>query len=261
MLAIAVPPMPSLEDMKGDEQAVAADWFGLYAKELPAPVDGELLAISAAIFKKHHRARLGSLFKVAQGAVEETIRAALTALGAADGASDAAAGWREAIEDQAGFRFADANVPASAALVHKILPHIPPALTKKEQMIVSGRSTVSMDLEKVGPIPNSPLREACFSVFTTDYAHYPVREDELSLFTDAIICQFASKHLKTNLGAPLLRKIDKQVRRRVILPIYGSKSGLERDVAKMVYDKTTNRKQVHPLHQTQFLCTFTCMVL
>ena len=255
MSAIAVPPKPSLEDMTGDEQAVALDWFGLYANDLPAPVDGQLRAISAAIFMKHKRVRLGALFKVAQGAVEETIRAALTALGATDGATDDAAGWREAIEEQAGFKFADANVPASAALVHKILPHIPLALTKTEQAIKRGTSTVSMDLLALGPLPHSPLHPSCFNVFTNDYAHYPVKEEELSLFTDAVLCQFASKHMKTNLGAPLLRKIEKQVRRRVILPIYGNKSGLERNVFKMVYDKTTNRKQVHPLHQSHFLCT------
>jgi hypothetical protein len=123
MVAARLP--PSLQDMTGDEQAVSLDWFELYAQELPEPVSSELRAISGAVFKKFKRARLGALFKVAQGAVEETIRATLQSI--SEAAPDAitcddAAGWREAIEVQAGFTFADANVPASAILVQNILP-------------------------------------------------------------------------------------------------------------------------------------------
>ena len=257
MMRPARPP-PSLQDMTGDEQAVALDWFELYAQDLPGPVDAELRAISAAVFKKFKRARLGALFKVAQGAVEETIRAALQSISNAAPDSitcDEAAGWREAIEVQAGFTFAEANVPASAFLVQSILPQIEPRLSKAESMIAAGTSTISMDLLAAGPIPNSPLHESCFSVFTNDYAHNPVSEPQLSLFTDRIVCQFGSKHLKTNLGAPLLQKIARQVRRRVIIPKYGKTLGVDRDVQTMVYDKTNNRKAVRPLHQTHFLCT------
>ena len=83
-MMVAARPPPSLQDMTGDEQAVALDWFELYAQDLPGPVDAELRAISAAVFKKFKRARLPS-------------RSSTNALDGYDGSACASAFWTRAL--------------------------------------------------------------------------------------------------------------------------------------------------------------------
>ena len=217
-------------------------WFEAYAQSLPAPLDAELRTVATALFRKHKRVTLGSLFKVPQVEVEHTIRGVLP------NDPDGVVGWRAALEDSAGFCFASANVPPSAALAKIILPSVDcTKVTKASARIVKGESTISDDLLAVGVISDTPVDEACFSVFSGDYAHSTVSNPELGRFLDAILKQFGTRCLKINLGAPLLEKISIQCHRRVPhLPIWGKVPGEERNFKTMLYDKTVNRKHVSP---------------
>jgi hypothetical protein len=231
-----------MEAMRGDKEAQCMPWFEAYAQSLPAPLDAELRTVATALFRKHKRVTLGSLFKVPQVEVEHTIRGVLP------NDPDGVVGWRAALEDSAGFCFASANVPPSAALAKIILPSVDcTKVTKASARIVKGESTISDDLLAVGVISDTPVDEACFSVFSGDYAHSTVSNPELGRFLDAILKQFGTRCLKINLGAPLLEKISIQCHRRVPhLPIWGKVPGEERNFKTMLYDKTVNRKHVSP---------------
>ena len=88
-----------MEAMRGDKEAQCMPWFEAYAQSLPAPLDAELRTVATALFRKHKRVTLGSLFKVPQVEVEHTIRGVLP------NDPDGVVGWRAALEDSAGFCF------------------------------------------------------------------------------------------------------------------------------------------------------------
>ena len=97
------------------------------------------------------------------------------------------------------------------------------------------------------------MDEACFLVFSGDYAHSTVSNPELSRFLDAILKQFGSRHLKINLGAQLLEKISRQCHKRIpLLPVWGSTLGADRNFHSMLYDKSVNRKHVSPTANPPF---------
>ena len=245
-MALRCAALPTLDSMVGDTQARCVDFFEAYAQDLPPPLDAELRAIAAQLFTVHKRARLGELFKVLQGDAETTIGHALPP-------GEDPVGWRKAIESQAGFEFAGASVPASSKLVKQVAPAVESKakLSKAEQRLALGTSTISDDLEAAGEIPDDPIDESCFAVFTTDYANTTVDKDELDNFIDAIITQFAEVHGKTNLGAPLLRKLHAQAHRRVkYLPRRGTTAGKDRRFFSMIYDKTVNRSYVRAFKRT-----------
>ena len=231
----------TLEDMHGDGLVRCMTWFDAYAQELPSPVCDKLRAISTALFVKHMRATLVNLFKVPQGDVEATIQGALPDVDKVEAIS-----WRRAIEEQAGFSFATANVPASAALARSTAPSV---AISTESRIKHGHNTISDHMLTAGPMPNSPIDESCFEVFTNDITLTTVCETELSTFTDCVVAQFAGQQGKTNMGQPLLKAISKQAHRRIkFLPKYGKTLGKDRQFHRMVYDKTTNRKYVSLPH-------------
>ena len=226
---------PTLEDMKGDEQARCVDWFKAYAQDLPTPLDAEMSRIGMSIFAAHKRARLGGLFKIAQGDVESTIGSV---------ASDPR-GWRMAMEEAAGFTFAQGNVPPSFHLMKTVAPSVSVPMSKSEARIKSGTSTISDDLLAIGQIPEDPINEACFSAFTTDFANSVVLEREVGNFIDNVLCQFKAAHFKNSLGAPLLQKCAAQAHRRIkFLPARGKVLGKDRRFFSMLYDKSVNRGHV-----------------
>ena len=239
-----------LEDMKGDSQARCLDFFEGFALDLPAPLDAELKAIAAELFTTFKRARLGGLFKVSPGDAEEAMARAT---------SDPS-GWRLAIEEQAGFTFGGVggtNVPASAALAKIVAPSVQQRETKMEKRIRLGTSTVSDDLLALGSIPENPLEEECFSVFTTDVLNTEAIEGEVQTFITKVLSKYASSHWKTNLGAPLLRNIAMQAHKRIKrLPRKGKVDGAARSFQTMIYHASVNRAHVcaPPLSSLVGLC-------
>ena len=213
------------------------DFFKAYADDLPSPLNHKMINISQALFRVHKRARLGSLFMVAQGAAEATIRAAEP--------EDDAIGWREAIEAQSGMLFNTGYVPASAALAQLTAPTAARVETKVEKRVREGVGTIAEEMLSTGDIPDEPIDEACFAVFECDPFNTSVTDADLSAFTDAVVAQFSSSHGRSNLGAPLLRNCARQAHKRIrFLPAYGNKLGKDRKIGKMIYDKTVNRGHV-----------------
>ena len=143
-------------------------FFDAYAAKMPPPANDQVLLIKDALFEAHFRARLGALFKVSQGDAEETMSSVIDA--------KRARGWRMAIEERAGMLFAnDSNAPPSALLIKKVTgPKQPKSkegevkLTKSEKRLAAGNPTVSDIMEQSGGIPEYPINEACFKVFSVD---------------------------------------------------------------------------------------------
>ena len=103
----------SLASFNGDADALVADFFTAWSRDLPEP----LAAINSAICSEMlmtGRTRFATWFKLPASQADQLIKAG-------HGKDDAtwAAGWRLAIEDLCGFKFAPSgsSVPESAALV------------------------------------------------------------------------------------------------------------------------------------------------
>ena len=235
----AVQPALNVADFKGDSNALCKDFFESYATELPAPLDDQLRQISVALFANHMRSRLGGLFKLLAGDAEETIGSVTSV--------SAARGWRLAIQEQAGMTFAAARVPESAVVFKAVTGNdeVPTKLLARDKRIEQGATTVADDMECAGDLPDEPIGEECFSVFTNDVAKQEADKDELAAFVEMILTQFASSHGKINLGAPLLRKIHAQAHRRIkFLPKRGKTQGKDRSIGSMVSNLAVNRGHV-----------------
>ena len=234
--------VPTLRTMRGDSEAMCIDWFPAYAASLPPPFDAQARAIGDQLFADHKRGTLRTLFKVLSSEVERSIKACIPV-------TDDPVGWRQAIQDEADFVFAEAKVPSSAALAKLVAPdshEVQTTLSKMEARVKTGTGTISDDLAVAGgSLPNSPIKEACFSVFSNNVSSNVALEHEVRAFTDKVIGQVAADYGKLNIGAPLLRKMSKQAHRRVPhLPTRGKVQGNMRSFETMIGGKTLNRDYV-----------------
>ena len=152
--------MLSLDKMVGDPNVRTLDFFEAYAEDLPPPLNVSLRTIAAALFTDHKRPRLGTLFLVQQCDAEGTIRRAVP--------NDDATGWRKAIEVQAGFTFAGANVPSSYELIRRIAPSVELKESVQDRRRRDGTATVSDEMEEAGRVRDDPISAACFTNFGTD---------------------------------------------------------------------------------------------
>jgi len=237
---LAPAPLTSLEDMKGYGSARALDFWAAYAADLPPPLCDTLRSIGSAFFTKFMRVRLDALFEISQSDAEETIAIVV---------DKDATGWRKAIEAQAGFVFRHGgNVPASAALVMTVAPDASPVelkLSQMEKRVAAGATTISDDMMVAGALPDNPINESCFSVFTVDPLVETVPKEELTDFIEAVLTQMLAEHLKSNVGAPLLMKMAAQAHRRIkYLPRRGLVAGKDRRFKNMFYDICNNRTYV-----------------
>ena len=117
--------------------------------------------------------------------------------------------------------------------------------SKMVSRLKAGKATISDDLATLGNLPDDPINESCFTVFTNDVASSAPNELELRQFTDLVVGQMAATHDKLNIGAPMLRKMAAQAHRRIpFLPSRGTTKGKDRNFFNMIYYKVVNREYV-----------------
>ena len=232
MLALPAPPtLRALDDFKGDPQAMVADFFAVWNKDLPQSLADINNAICQDMMMIHGRTRFASWFKLKSNSVDAVIAKAFNR---ADGGD----GWRETIEELTGFRFDRPSAPESAELVS--VPATRSAPFSQQARNVSSR------LVQSGMLLRAQLPEACFDVIeTVDPTRQTITEEEVQAFTDEVTKYIAAEHGDWHTGAAVARVYGKQARKRLPrLPNRGVTPGENRNLTKMILNKCKNRLYV-----------------
>ena len=238
----------SLASFNGDADALVADFFTAWSRDLPEP----LAAINSAICSEMlmtGRTRFATWFKLPASQADQLVKAG-------HGKDDAtwAAGWRLAIEDLCGFKFAPSgsSVPESAALVRYqgVLKSDPTSEPTKPQT-VGGRLMAS------GQFMDERLPSRCFAVVETPNPKLnPITNPETEAVTDEICEYIAATKGCWKMGKPLAKHYGKQAEAELPhLPDYGDdRPGKDRKWWKMIYDKCRNRYYVPCIALHAVLC-------
>ena len=231
MLALPAPPAPlrALDDFKGDAQALVTDFFAAWNRDLP-PNLREVNDKCCARFLSMGRSRFNVWFKLKSNVVDGIIEAA--------GGDD---GWRESIEEFAGFKFAPPSAPENQELQVSGLKRKaadaaePPA----KEMCVSAR------LQQEGALLDEVLPDECYAVIETEAPDVnAITETELTLWTDEVLRHIACRFGDWKVGMRLARQYGKQGKARLRLPGYGGMPGHKRDLGKIIWQKCKNRLYV-----------------
>ena len=222
---------PTVDDLQGDAGAKVADFFALWNADLPPHLANINGTICDTVINRHGCARFSSWFKMPSNTIDGIIKEAFK--GAQGGE-----GWREAIEDQAGFRFPAPTAPDATDL-YAAQKKTPAAQEKKA-------ITVGQRLAQSGELITQVLSAACFDcVETVDPINNTITELEVRRVTDAIVMDIAARHGDFACGSLLLRVYGKQAKARLPnLPDRGTTPGSRRDWAKMIDYKLDNLKYV-----------------
>jgi len=231
MLALPEPPEPlrTLDDFKGDANALVSDFFDAWNWDLP-PQLREVNEKCCARFLRMGRTRFNVWFKLTSTVVDAIIES--------NGGDD---GWRESIEDFAGFKFASPSAPEQQAL------QVSGQKRQAEEAVQppAKELCVSARLEGIGELLNEVLPEVCFAVIETEEPDVnAITEPELTQFTDEVLRHIACRFGDWKVGMQLARQYGKQARARLCLPAYGDKPGHRRDLGKIIWQKCKNRLYV-----------------
>ena len=223
----------SLEDFKGDAQAMVADFITTWNLDLPPALAARNQQMCDTFINVHGRTRFAAWFRLTTAAADRVIAKAF------EGA-DAGDGWRETIEDLAGFKFAKPLAPESAELVVSAAKRSVPSAEKHKSKLptsLSGRLTES------GLLVAETLPEACFDVIeTVNPQGECITEDEVKAFTDAVLEFIAAKHGDWKVGMALARIYGKQAKKKLPnLPDWGATPGNRRNWGTMIFNKCKNR--------------------
>ena len=155
-----------------------ADFFEVYAEELPLTQAGIAREIYSNLFKEHARTRFSGLFKLSTTQVDAVIATA--------GGGD---GWRETIEELAGFSFRKPSAPESAEL-YSLITKSSVRTSEKDELAKKGRNTLSAVLAADDTLMDETLDDDVFSCITTvDPRNNPISEPEVEKFTDLVLRQ------------------------------------------------------------------------
>jgi hypothetical protein len=222
--------MRPLEDFNGDSQASVAEFFAAWNQDLPPSLADINQRICDRFINVHGRTRFSAWFKLTSTLADSVISGAFRDT---DGShtSDSGEGWRSAIEDLSGFRFAKPVAPPSAQLG---------AYPNMKKQNVSARLAAS------GGLMEETLPESCYDVIDTcNPLEETITEPEVQAFTDAVVVHIASKHGDWAVGRMLSRLYGKQAKQRLPnLPHRGVTRGHHRILGKMIEYKCKNRLHV-----------------
>ena len=224
---------PTLENLEGDATALVDDFFKALVAEEPEERDIVVLnKINMEIVNTYKLKRLGKMFKMSRVKALQVIN---------DCGGDE--GLLVGIEINAGFTFADQNVPDSAALVGVGKRGSGETTTRVQRP--RKQETISDLLNAEGTLLDEIVPEDCYAVITTDCAlGLPIDQPEQQRFTDMLLEKYFERFLRFNLGRPLCRLLGAQIEKRLILGPNGDVPGEKRKWWKILYEKSRNRKQV-----------------
>ena len=228
MLALPAPPAPlrALDDFKGDAQALVTDFFDAWTLELP-PQLREVNDKCRDRFLRMGRTRFNVWFKLTTTMVDGIIEWA--------GGDD---GWRESIEEFAGFKFAKPSAPEHQDSGQKRKAEEAVQPPAKEQC-------VSARLTQLGSLLDEVLPDKCYAVIETEAPDVnAITEPELTLWTDEVLRHIACRFGDWKVGMRLARQYGKQAKARLCLPAYGKTPGYKRDVGRIILQKCKNRLYV-----------------
>ena len=236
------PPQRQLEDFCGDGEARVADFFAVWNEDLPAAHREANDKMCNEFITVYGRTRFKPWFKLKSNKVDEVIAKAFHS----SSSREAGDGWREAIEDLAGFKFCKPEAPESAELV--LLSHKRTREEADEGVKPSDKKlcTVGSRLFAKGAMADEELPEQCYSVIeTADPLVTTITEQEIGAFTDEVLEYCAGKHGSWAIGKALCRMYGKQASKRLPnLPDRGETLGRQRQWGRIIHDKSKNRRYV-----------------
>ena len=226
----------SVADFKGDGQALVADFFSAWNRELPDPLAARNEEILDGFTSKHGRTRFATLFKLNATQADSIVEAAFVE-------SESGEGWRETIEELAGFKFQKPVAPDNAGRFsadRTLCGNSPGLMSTPKPMNVSARLAIE------GNLASQVLPEGCFSVIdTADPMNEFITEAELQAFTFEVAAYIASHFGDWHVGRAIARVYGKQAKQRLPnLPDRGACIGRKRDIGRMIQNKCKNRLYV-----------------
>ena len=234
--------LPTLASLQGDADGRGADFFRLYAQDLPDELASKCLAIGQAFVTRHARTRLGPLFNL-------TLREARSIAETAGGLDkDDASGWINSFEQAAGFLFTERTVPQSDlyAIQTPSGEDEKGEATKLQKKPRTTYETIGQQLTSENRLWTIP--EYCYTenITTLDPLTTEIEETELTLFTDSVIEAILEDFGRYNIGRPMCRTLGMAAEKR--LPKICQNTLHSRRIWKVLYNKTKNRKHVRRIH-------------
>lgn len=236
MALMPAPPERSLASFDGDPDALVADFFCVWSRDLPealAAVNGRICDQVLGI----GQTRFASWFKLPASQAD-----ALICAGYGKEDSQWAAGWRLTIEELCGFTFqcSSSSVPESAALVRHtnvLQPRCAQTSEPMRPLTVGGRLMAS------GQFLDQRLPCGLLDVVVTPNPKLnAITQPETEAVTDALCEYIAAAHGSWKIGKPLAKHYGKQVEKVLpLLPDYGKVTGAHRKWESMIYEKCRNR--------------------
>jgi len=230
----------TLDSFYMDAQARVNEFFHVWSSDLVGDDAQSALKIGAEFIRVHARTRFSTFFKLQASVVEQVILE-----------NGGGTGWRQTIEELAGFQFEGRSAPASADLLRtESNESVRPAKKLKTDACKHdshpNANTISAQLNESGELMGHPLPDHVFSVITTPNPLVnEIKESDLEAFTDSVLAHCSRTFARFNIGRPLARIWGAQAHARLKkLPNYGSVAGEDRSIGNMLYEKSKNRSHV-----------------